>query len=123
MEEYFFWLMYHYFLVIQGTTMKSDKFINYFNIAINVTFHKRMELVGKKIDFEIISLFETLLPRLKDLFHLPMSQNNDNHTHKFIDFITCYYIRIRLLHKSDLMSQIDCRTRRIYTKLIHFKNE
>ncbi len=73
-EYFFFWLMHHYFLVIQGTMMKSDKFINYFSIAINVTFHKRMELVGKKIDFEIISVFEALLPWLKELFHLPMSQ-------------------------------------------------
>ncbi len=45
---------------------KSDKFINYFSIAINVTFHKIMELVNKKIDFEIISLFEALLPWLKE---------------------------------------------------------
>ncbi len=37
-------------------------------------FHKRMELAGEKIDFEITSLFEALLPRLKELFHLPMSQ-------------------------------------------------
>ncbi len=53
--------MHHYFLVIQGMMTKSAKFINYFSIAINVTFHKRMKSVGKKIDFEIISLFEALL--------------------------------------------------------------
>ncbi len=58
----FSWLMHHYFLVIQGTMTKSGKFINYFSITINVTFYKRMELVGKKIDFEIISLFEAFLP-------------------------------------------------------------
>ncbi len=57
----FFWLAHHYFLVIQGPMTKSDKFINYFSIAINVTLHKMMELVSKKIDFEIISLFEALL--------------------------------------------------------------
>ncbi len=45
---FFFWLMRHYFLVIEGTMTKRDKFINYFSIAIIATFHKRMELVGKK---------------------------------------------------------------------------
>ncbi len=62
MGYFFFGLMRRYFLVIQGTMTKSDKFVNYFSIAINVTFHKRIELVGKKLDFEIISLFEALLP-------------------------------------------------------------
>ncbi len=52
----FFWLTRHYFLVIRGPMTKSDKFINFFSIAINATFHKGMELVGKKIDFEILSL-------------------------------------------------------------------
>ncbi len=75
-EYFFFWLMHHYFMVIQGTVTKSDKFINYFSITINVTFRKRMELGGKKIDFEIVSLFKALLPWLKELFHLPCHKNS-----------------------------------------------